>query len=201
MNLGKARFGIEHRGAIRSTMRPRHPLPRIWLLTDPRLGDLERAISNLPKRAGIIFRHHELAETDRRALFDRVRWQARRGRHVLILAGSPQLARHWGADGAHDRSLRQSRGLRTAAVHSTRELVAARRAGADLLFISPVFSTRSHPGERTLGRVRLGLIAGAMRGRTVALGGLNGTRAKSLVALRIYGWAAIDAFGAPRVRI
>ncbi len=70
----------------------------------------------------------------------------------------------------------------------------AKRIGADLIFVSPVFTTQSHPRAHMIGAVGLGRIAGKMRGRTIALGGMNAKRAKSLAALNLYGWAAIDAF-------
>ena len=174
-------------------MRRRHPLPKIWLMTDPRIDDLDAAIRGLPRRSGIIFRHYHLSLNERRALFDHVRRLARRYRHLLLLADLPRVARAWGADGAHSRSPHRSQGLRTVAVHNAREAAQARRLGADLILVSPVFATRSHPGARTLGPVGLGLIAGAMRQKTVALGGMNANRAHALAALNIHGWAAIDA--------
>lgn len=126
-------------------------------------------------------------------LFDRVRKLARRQRHLLLLADRPRVAWQWGADGAHDRSRHQSQGVRTAAVHNVREAASARRLRADLIFISPVFATRSHPGMRGLGPVGVGQIIGNQRHRTIALGGMTARRAKSLAALNLHGWAAIDA--------
>jgi thiamine-phosphate pyrophosphorylase len=175
-------------------MRRRHPLPRIWLMTDERIIDLFGAIARLPRGSGILFRHHSLDQTTRRALFDRVRMLARRCRHVIILADTPRIAKAWGADGAHHRSALTSQGLRTVAVHNPAERMTATRTRADLMFVSPAFVTQSHPGKAALGPVRLGLLAGANRARVIALGGMNATRAKSLVALKLYGWAAIDAF-------
>ena len=77
-------------------MTRRHPCywPRLWLMTDERLGDaLLPAIVALPRSAGIIFRHYSLPPAERRALFDRVRRIARQKRLMLLLAGSPRLAR------------------------------------------------------------------------------------------------------------
>lgn len=173
----------------------RQPLPRLWLMTDERGGDPAAHVRALPKgKAGIVFRHYDLPLADRRVLFDRVRKAARARRLMLILAAAPQMARGWRADGAHHRSLRHSAGLRTVAVHSARELVTARRVKADLIFVSPVFATRSHPDARPLGAVRLGLLVGTTRGRTIALGGMSARRMRRVSALGLYGWAGIDAF-------
>jgi thiamine-phosphate pyrophosphorylase len=87
--------------------------------------------------------------------------------------------------------------LRSAAVHTVAEKMMALRARADLMFISPVFRTRSHPAQNPLGPIRLALLAGNHRSRTIALGGMNARRAQSLARLKLYGWAAIDAFGQP----
>jgi thiamine-phosphate pyrophosphorylase len=173
-------------------MRRRHPLPKIWLMTDPRIDDLEAAIARLPKQSGIIFRHYDLPKAERRALFKQVRRLAKERRHTLVLADRPSTAWRWGADGAHDRSPRRSLGIRTVAVHSAREAALARRIGADLIFVSPVFVTASHSGARTLGR--LGLARLSLGQQTIALGGMTRARAKSLSSLKIHGWAAIDAF-------
>ena len=172
----------------------RQPLPKIWLMTDPRIDDLGATIARLPACSGIIFRHYHLPRRERHTLFMEVRKLARARRHILLLADRPARARAWGADGAHSRARDRSCGLRSVAVHNAREAACARRLQADLIFISPVFATRSHPGAQALGPTRLGLIAGSARGRTIALGGMTAKRAAALRSHKIYGWAAIDAF-------
>jgi thiamine-phosphate pyrophosphorylase len=173
----------------------RHPrLPSLWLMTDERMTDVLAAIARLPRgAAGIVFRHHATPPADRRRLFDAVRAIARRRRLTLLLSGTPRQARCWGAAGAHHRALRMSRGLRSVAVHDRRELMLARRAKADLVFVSPVFKTRSHPGARPLGPVRLGLLIGQRSPPVVALGGMNAVHMRRLRGLKLHGWAAIDA--------
>jgi thiamine-phosphate pyrophosphorylase len=173
-------------------MRPRQPLPKIWLMTDPRMGDFISAIARLPRGSGIVFRHYDLPNEKRRRLFAATRRVARARGHVIILADSPLRARSWGADGAHNRSPLRSYGLRTMAVHNAREAALAKRMRADLIVVSPVFATRSHPDARTLGRIKLGSIARGQR--AIAMGGMTAKRFRSLSALKIYGWAGIDAF-------
>lgn len=174
----------------------RQPCPRLWLMTDPRMGDaLWTALARLPAGAGIVFRHYH--HPDRRALYERVRMIARARRLVLVLAGPPALAIAWHADGAHGRSPHRHAArplLRTAPVHNARERTAAIRAGADAIFLSPAFATRSHPGTAPLGAVRFGLLAQGAGTRVMALGGMNPSRARRLKALGADGWAGIDAF-------
>ncbi|UVO55250.1 thiamine phosphate synthase [Sphingomonas sp. SUN039] len=170
------------------------PLPRLWLMTDERGGDPVVLARKLPKGAGIVFRHHATPAGERRTLFERVRRVARRRRLVVLLAGMPGQARAWGADGAHHRSALPSKGLRSVAVHNRCEMALAMRVRADLVFISPVFATRSHPGARSLGVVRFGLLIGDQRQRTIALGGMTAAKFRKLGGMGAQGWAAIDAF-------
>ena len=169
--------------------------PKIWLMTDERLGDaLLPSIAALPRGSGIVFRHYSLEPRARAAFFRKVSAVARRHRHVLVVGGPPIAAPVWRVAGRHGRV----RGAITAPVHSKREAIAAKRMGADLIFVSPVFATRSHPGATALGRVRFGLLIRDLDMRVIALGNMNKARARSFKATKIYGWAAISALAVKR---
>jgi len=171
-----------------SQPRPPPPLPRLWLMTDERLGaGLADAVARLPDGAGVVFRHYSLAAADRRRLFDRVR-SAHPG--LLLLAGGAAEAQAWGADGSHGRG--RGDGLRTAPAHDLAGIRAAETAGARLIFLSPVFPTRSHPGRETLGPERFAALARQASLPVIALGGMDEARAKALSGA--YGWAGIDAW-------
>ena len=171
-------------------MPKRHTLPRLWLMTDERMGDrLLPSIAALPKRSGIIFRHYSLPNQERRALFAIVKKLARRRCHCLIVAGSMKLR----GDGVHGRNAKRTHAIKTVPVHSVRDIVAAQQSGADLLFISPLFATMSHQGEMTLGRIRFGMMSRSAKTPVIALGGMTKLRAKSLKTMGLYGWAAIDS--------
>jgi thiamine-phosphate pyrophosphorylase len=166
-------------------MSRRQPLPRLWLMTDERQGEgLWTALERLPKGSGVVFRHHGLAPAERRRLFAKVRRVARR-RRLLLLASGKGLR----GDGAHGG---RGGGFRSASAHDLRELRSAERSGAKLVFLSPAFPTRSHPGARALGPVRFGLVSRQARIPVIALGGMDARRARRLP--NIYGWAGIDAW-------
>ena len=174
-------------------MRSSQPLPRLWLMTDERLGGgLIDAVKRLPEGAGIVFRHYGLEEKGRRALFDQVRAAAPMA--LLLLAGPARQAQQWGADGSHGPGC--GRGLRSAPVHDQAEIRAAERAGAALLFLSPVYATRSHPGARALGLARFAWLARRTALPVIALGGMGPARGRRLASFGAYGWAAVDAWGA-----
>lgn len=83
--------------------------------------------------------------------------------------------------------------LLSMSAHSERDIIAARRAGADLIFLSPAFPTQSHPGARTLGAVRFGMLARQAKMPVIALGGITSQRFRKLRPLGAHGWAAINA--------
>lgn len=176
-------------------MSRRQTLPHLWLMTDERLGEgLLPTIAALPHGSGVVFRHYSLAEAERHALFRSVKRLCLRHDHLLLLAGTPLLARRWGADGYHGRHRNIGDLLHSAPVHDRHELRIAKRLGADIFFISPVFPTASHPDAPTLGADGFRkLAAQAGNANVIALGGMNAARAKALGPLA-HGWAGIDAF-------
>lgn len=181
------------------TMRVKH-LPVLWLMTDAARGDAERAIAALPHGAGIVFRHYGVA--DREALARRWRRLAAQRGLVFLVAGDHRLAARLGADGFHAPEALAHRliaarrlmpqGLFTAAAHGAPGLAAAARAGADAVFLSPVFATVSHPGAPTLGPLRFAALARQAGRPVIALGGMDAGRFGRLTGA--YGFAAISAF-------
>ena len=184
----------------------RHPLPPQWLFSDERLTvGIARLAALLPPGSGIVLRHDSLAHGTRWRLLRRLMRVARTRGLTILLAGTPDMARRWGADGVHLRQYDARRAVQahrlglivTMPVHDAREARRARRAQAVGVFISPLYPTRSHPGAPALGPaawLRLARLAG---GQPIALGGMTPTRARQLNrrASGIKpGWAAIDAW-------
>ena len=168
-------------------------------MTDERIGEeaLLSAVARLPRGSGVVFRHYSIPVSQRRALFVRVRRLTRRRGLMLLLAGDPALVRRWGADGWHGRAA--ARGvIRSAPVHDRRELRHAISTRANLVFVSPIFPTRSHPGAPVLGTMRFAALAAFAPMPVIALGGMTPRRARALTPLGAYGWAAIDALALSR---
>ncbi|QCB56597.1 thiamine phosphate synthase [Sphingopyxis sp. PAMC25046] len=190
-------------------MRPRHPppprFPELWLFSDERARTGPAALAALlPPGSGIIFRHDGLASRRRWRLFRRLMRTARARGLIVLLAGSPDMARRWGADGVHLRQRdadRAPRALRlgllvTMPVHDVAEARRARRSGADAVFISPLYPTRSHPKGSALGRAAWLRLARQSAAAPIALGGMTEARARQLklASGSAHGWAAIDAW-------
>ena len=167
-------------------------LPKIWLMTDPRLGDrLLAAIRKLPTGSGVVFRHYQLSPYERLILFRQIKRICGQRGHVLLLAGSHDF----GADGVHGRERFRPTQILTMPVHSLREIRDAQKLGADLMFLSPMFATSSHLGAPALGVMqfsRLARLAGPAK--IIALGGMTRNKAQAVTNRISYGWAAIGAF-------
>ena len=170
----------------------KRPLPKIWLMTDPRLGDgLLAAVRKLPAGSGVVFRHYQLPTDERLSLFRQIQRICRQRGHVLILAGQSD----WNADGVHRRPRFRPKQILTMPVHSLREIKDAQHLGADLMFLSPVFATRSHLGSSTLGVRQFSILAKlASPAKVIALGGMTRNKAQTITKRAAYGWAGIDAF-------
>ena len=168
--------------------------PRTWLMTDERLGDrLWSAIDRMPEDSGVVFRHYTLARDARAELADRVSSVCRKRGFVVAVAADADLARAVGADLMHNSRAEIPDLPFSLAVHSMAEAAEAAKRGASVVFVSPVFETRSHPGCKALGPALAAQIAQAARAPAIALGGMD-ERKFAQLSERFYGWAGIDAW-------
>lgn len=174
-------------------------LPRLWLLSDQRNdARLEDALNRLPRGSGFVFRHYHLTADARRERFDALAELCRAQGHLLILAGDAGTAQAWCADGIYGNpaTLEKHDGLLLlATAHDANEIDLANRTGADAVFLSPVFPTRSHPGGPCLGKAGFLLLAAHAQCPVIALGGMTAERAAELGWER---WAAIDGLSSSR---
>ena len=161
-------------------------LPLIWLLSDARNdANLEEALRALPQRSGFIYRHYHLPDGQRRARFDTLAHVARAHGHALAVS----RGEGWGEEFVYgsDPPIVDTPWL--AATHDAAQMDQAIRLGAVALFLSPVFTTRSHPAAQTLGIHGFHVLAQRSPLPVIALGGMNATRARELNWPR---WGAID---------
>jgi thiamine-phosphate pyrophosphorylase len=167
--------------------------PNVWLVSDARNdAALERILRRLPRGSGLIFRHYHLGQAERRQRFAKLKRLARSRGHAVALSANTAEARRWGADALYGSPRSLARGpalIRLVTAHSLRELAQAMRARADAILLSPVYPTRSHPGQTALGPVKFRLLAARAQVPIIALGGMNPRRARQIGAAR---WAAVD---------
>jgi thiamine-phosphate pyrophosphorylase len=173
-------------------------LPKLWLLSDERNdAQLEDALRRLPRGSGFVFRHYHLPADARRERFDALADVCRAQGHLLVLSGDAATTQAWGGDGfygAPGASEQRADLLHLATAHDAHEIELANRAGADAVFLSPVFPTRSHPDGPCLGKDDFLLLAARAEIPVIALGGMTAERAAELGWER---WAAIDGLTSP----
>lgn len=165
--------------------------PRLWFFTDDRLTleAILAAAMALPHGSGIVVRSGDSRRLKR--LLAHLMPVARRRRLVLTASGAGHthdVGRHIGRRGRVDGHQEAM----TASAHNVPELRRASRAGAALVFVSPVFATRSHPKARPLGPLRLAALVRASRVPVVALGGMTRVLWRRVKPTGAYGWAAVD---------
>jgi len=170
------------------------------LLSDPiRLPDPTPWLARLPRGAAVLLRGAAPEVAHRVARICRAR------RLVLLVSAEGRLALRLGA-GLHVPDRTPTYGLLpfllnrrgkwlSAALHGRAGMARARRISADLVLVSPVFPTASHPGAPALGPLRWAALARAAGRPAVALGGMSARGVRRLPRGLAAGWAAIGAWG------
>eukprot|EP00435_Cladocopium_sp_Y103_P064254 s242_g25.t4 len=188
-----------------SAARPKifNGLPSLIAITDQqRQGTFGDLVHHLPFDSWVIFRDYEVPSRRRRA-FEIAELCQRRPLKLLV-ARDEDLAVDVNADGLHvpEGMLEEVPRLRqkhphwlfTGACHSPSAAAAATASAVDAALFSPVFPTRSHPGEPTAGVPQLKEVIGSHPKTPIyALGGVNAETIGSLLDCPgCCGVAAID---------
>lgn len=169
--------------------------PTRWLMTDERMGDrLFTAIRRLPRGSGVVFRHDHLPPVSRERLARAVARACRRRSLVLAVARDVGLARRVGAELVHQPTSAAGLMPVSHSAHDETEAKAARRCGAVVVFVSPVFPTRSHPDRVALGSAEAARLARLCGGFAVALGGMDQRRFAAIRTHGFDGYAGIDCW-------
>lgn len=163
-------------------------------MTDERMGErLWDAIGRVPSGSGgIVFRHYSLRPQDRLELGKRIAEAARARKLVLAVAADPRLAERLGAQLVHNPLVLSELPI-SRSVHDEPEARAAAEEGAAVVFVSPVYPTRSHPDALALGPERAARLAKLAGCPAIALGGMTFGRFWEL-GDDFHGWAGIDAW-------
>lgn len=173
-------------------------------MTDARLPDVVAVAERLPRGAAVVLRDYD--DPRREDLGRRLARVCRVRGLVLLVAGDWRLAARLGADGVHLPEgvlrggrlapllgwRRRSGKLLSVAAHGAMAVRRAEAVGADVVLLSPVFPTRSHPGAAVLGAVRFASTARSGGLPVVALGGITAATVKALDGTGAWGVAAID---------
>ena len=158
-------------------MRRRHTsIPRQWLIADERLGSrLWSAVRKLPRGSGVLVLYRQMPAAKRSRLVARLR----------------RIGRDQGLVIADEAAGEASR------VHDQREIRIAGVRGIPLLFLSPLYPTRSHPDWAPLTAMRAAALVRLAKVPVIALGGMDAQRWRGIERLGFHGWAGIDAWVEP----
>ncbi|NJC04867.1 thiamine-phosphate pyrophosphorylase [Sphingomonas kaistensis] len=161
-------------------------------MTDERMGDaLGAAIARAAAAgAGVIVRHHGAPAVERRRIANAVIASGA----LLGVSRDRDLAADVGAALVHNPEGDPGVLPFSLSVHDEGEARAAAHRSPALVFVSPLFATRSHAGAPALGEEaarRLALLTGRP---AYALGGVDRNRGEKLMGDGWAGWAGIDAW-------
>lgn len=149
-------------------MKPRQSAPDRWLIVSSAVDAAQwRAIRRLPRRSGVLLLR-TLPPND----LQRLR-QLASLRQLSVVAEAPRTS---------------------ARVHDVHELTRALLRHPQLMLISPLFSTRSHPDWSPLPLLRAATLARLAGRRAIALGGMDDCRFRRVQRLGFIAWAGISAF-------
>lgn len=196
------------------------PFSLAFLTDRRRIANPELIIEALPAGAAVIYRDYD--DPARETIARRFASICKRRSVLFLVAGDLALARSVEASGLHlpsrllsffspqaaekpaprnsfppkivEKDEETARFVITAACHSAEELAIARKLGADLAFLSPVFATSSHPDAEHIGANRFKALAMTSLVPVLALGGVNGINATLLGGPTVCGFGAIGAF-------
>ena len=149
----------------------------------------------LPPNSAIVLRDY--AHPDRHALARRLRIISAQRKCLLLVGADTELAKDVGADGVHSPNWHNSPpgfGISSVACHNPEELKRPAAMRADVIFLSPAFETKSHPGTTPLGLANFKRLAGEAPAPVLALGGVAHENSRRLRGPNIAGLAAISAF-------
>lgn len=148
-------------------------VPSQWLIADERISDeLLAAVRKLPRNSGVLFLYRDMPAAKRARLLALLRRIARRRGLVVADEVAGEAAR----------------------VHNAREVRKAGLARVPLLFVSPIFPTRSHPDWAPLSKMRAAALLRLADVPVIALGGMTAGRFRRVERLGFHGWGGIGAW-------
>lgn len=197
-------------------------LPIAVLFTNRcKIADFAAVISNLPKNSAVIFREYDLPAIQRLGLAQEIMNYTKKFGHLFLVGKDIALALRIRADGVHFsdqdflplklRSLSSrlrnfpSGFLFSYACHGHRQVLACQKFAPNLVFLSPIFTSTSHPDQKPLGLHYLRKHLQSLglnrhpKYRIYALGGVNLQNLNQLRKLGISGFGAIDIFTKPLI--
>jgi thiamine-phosphate pyrophosphorylase len=178
--------------------------PLIYMTDEKRVPNPLAAINKLNPGSGVVFRHYAI--NDRVKLGHEIKQLCIKNCLILLVAGDYKLAWDLNADGFHlaeHQVLSPPLNMRlwrqrpnkiiTAAVHSRKALLKCQKLGVDAALVSPIFPTKSHINQPSLGVTGFQRMVYKTTVPIYALGGISKKNAGQLLNTPAIGIAGIGA--------
>jgi len=178
-------------------------LPKMFFFTDrKRFDNIFRIVQNLPKNSAVIIREYDLSGAQRLDFALKISDIAKKKSLKVWVGKDWKLANKIKADGVH---LSDQEGfgwignssknlLVSCACHSEKSVRKAQKYGSDLIFYSPIFTTKSHPKQQPIGSLKLRNLTSKISTPIYALGGVSENNVQTLVNSNIVGIGGISVF-------
>ncbi len=169
-----------------------------------RIHNLEKSISFLPKNSIVILREYNLSQSKRQELALKIQKLCKKFNHFLFIGKNIEIARKIKANGVHFSDLDKNSWrfiskkypkLKISfACHSLKSIKKAQNSNSDILFLSPIFATKSHENSKILKTRNLAKACEISKKPIFALGGINQKNLNSVIKSKARGFGAIEIF-------
>ena len=154
----------------------------------------------------VIFREYDLESKDREEVARKIIKICREKNHKILIGKDLAMARKLRADGIHfsdndklpiqifNRQNLPREFIFSFACHNFLSVLKSHRLKADVIFISPIFITKSHPDVEPLGLMQLSKIIRISKIPIFALGGVNKQNIRILQKVGAQGFGGVEIF-------
>ena len=158
----------------------------IWIFLDSdRIIDYEKFINLIPsnKKIGIVFRCKDIKK--RYVNARKLLRLCKKKKFTFLVSSSYIIAKSIGADGVHypnkyNYCRKDSKILMTSSYHGYNDIKRIKQLFVSLVFISPIFSTKSDINKKATGLIKISFLANYLKYQYSVLGGVNDYNIKSL---------------------
>ena len=170
----------------------------IWIFLDSdRIANYEKFINSIPsnKKIGIVFRCKDIKKRYLNA--KKLLKLCKKKKFTFLVSSSYIIAKSIGADGVHypnkyNYSRKDSKLLMTSSYHGYNDIKRIKQLFVSLVFISPIFLTKSDINKKEIGLIKISFLANYLKYQYSVLGGVKDKNIKSLSNRGIKSISGLD---------
>jgi len=151
----------------------------LWIFLDSdRIDSYEKFINSIPssRKVGIIFRSKQIKQKYHYA--KKILKVCRKKKFTFLISSSYIIAKSIGADGVHypyqfNYCRKDKRLINTCSYHGLNDIKRIKQLSAQLVFISPIFSSKSDINKKERGIIKISFLANSLKYQYSVLGGVK----------------------------